>query len=340
MNAAAATTRTEASPLLRRVVRNMAVVDWIAFVYFGIMATALLATRHANWAGSLKDICIDWAMLVVMLVLVRGEVVKGVAASGLFRLGIMVPIVLSYFQLRWILPAITPRALDQQLYAFDLRVFHYEPSVAWDKFVSPQTTEWFAFFYFGYFIIVALNVLPFLALSGDNKLLRHFGTGLVAQFVCTHMLYAVVPGFGPYHELHFDHELQGGFFWSLVLASVHSAGALKDIFPSLHTGAPTFFAIFAFVHRKHLPFKYTWPVLAFCVSQIIGATMFLRWHYLVDIIAGFSLATFNVLFWGRVVDWELGRRDKLALSPVFGVSPVKALLERVRARSENADQEI
>ncbi|HEX4514136.1 MAG TPA: hypothetical protein VH054_11390, partial [Polyangiaceae bacterium] len=162
--------------MLRRVVRNMAVVDWIAFVYFGIMATALLATRHANWAGSLKDICIDWAMLTVMLVLVRGEVVKGVAASGLFRLGIMVPIVLSYFQLRWILPAITPRALDQQLYAFDLRVFHYEPSVAWDKFVSPQTTEWFAFFYFGYFIIVAANVLPFLALSGDNKLLRHFGT--------------------------------------------------------------------------------------------------------------------------------------------------------------------
>src|SRR5258708_4466195 len=165
--------RAETAPLLRRVVRNMAVVDWIASVYFLIMATALVATRHANWAGSLKDICIDWAVLVVMLVLVRGELVRGAAASTLFPVGIAPPPV----------------------------------------------------------------------------------------------LYAVVPGFGPYHELHFEHELQGGFFWGVVLHGVHSAGALKDIFPSLHTGAPTFFAIFAFVHRKHIVFKYTWPILAFCVLQ-------------------------------------------------------------------------
>jgi len=322
--------------LLRRVVRNMAVVDWIAGTYFGILACTLLATRHSNWEGSLKDVCIDWTMLILMLVLVRGEVIRGAAASALFRVGITAPVVLSYFQLRWILPAITSRALDPQIYAFDLRVFHYEPSVAWDKFVSPSTVEWFAFFYFGYFVIVACNVLPFLALGSDNKLLRHFGTGLVAQFVFTHMLYMVVPGFGPYHELRFDHELVGGPFWALVLHSVHSAGALKDIFPSLHTGAPTFFAIFAFVHRKTLPFKYAWPVLAFCCLQIIGATMFLRWHYLIDIIAGFSLATFNVLFWGRVVDWELARRERLGLPGVFGPAPLPWLLERLRraVRSE------
>lgn len=320
----------DSQTMLRRIVRNMAVVDWIAFTYFGVMACALLYTRNANCWGSLKDVCIDWAMLSVMLALVRGDLVRGVVAASLYRVGIMLPIVLSYFQLRWILPAITPRTVDAQLYAFDMRVFHYEPSVAWDRFVTPATTEWFAFFYFGYFVIVAANVLPFLALSGDNKLLRHFGTGLTAQFCVTHLLYAVVPGFGPYHELRFGHELQGGFFWALVLHSVHSAGALKDIFPSLHTGAPTFFAIFAFVHRKHLPFKYTWPVLAFCVSQIIGATMFLRWHYLVDIVAGFTLATFNVLFWGRVVDWEMSRRDRLGLSPVFGLAPVKWVADRVR----------
>jgi len=80
-----------------------------------------------------------------------------------------------------------------------------------------------------------------------------------------------------------------------------------------------------------MPFKYTWPILAFCVSQIIVATMFLRWHYLFDIIAGFSLAAFNVLFWGRVIDWELARRDKLGLPPVFGTAPVKAAYQRLRA---------
>jgi hypothetical protein len=323
-------TTLEAPTLARRVVRNMAVVDWIATTYFMTLVTCLLVTRNANCWGSLKDVCIDFAMLLLCFTLVRGEVVKGVAASALYRVGICAPIVLSYFQLRWILPAITSRALDQQIYAFDMRVFHYEPSIAWDKYVTESTTEWFAFFYLGYFLIVAVNVLPFLSLAGDNKLLRHFGTGLVAQFCITHVLYMVVPGFGPYHELHFQHELSGAVWWPAVLRGVHSAGALKDIFPSLHTGAPTFFTIFAFVHRKKFPFKYTWPILAFCVSQIIGATMFLRWHYLIDIIAGFTLAAFNVLFWGRVVDWELARRERLGLSPVFGPAPLPWLFERFR----------
>jgi hypothetical protein len=320
--------------LVRRVVRNMAAVDWIAGLYFGVIACALLATRHSNWEGSLKDTCIDWTMLVLMLVLVRGEVIRGAAASSLYRVGITAPIMLSYFQLRWILPAVTSRSLDPQIYAFDLHVFHYEPSVAWDHFVNPSTVEWFAFFYFGYFVILMANVLPFLAFGTDGKLLRHFGTGLTAQFCITHLLYMVVPGFGPYHELRFGHELHGGVFWALVLHSVHSAGALKDIFPSLHTGAPTFMAIFAFVHRKHLPFKYAWPVLAFCCLQIIGATMFLRWHYLIDIVAGFTLATFNVLFWGRVVDWETARRERLGLPSIFGMAPVPWLLERVRRSNQ------
>ncbi len=327
-NARAAT--LEEPTLVRRVVRNMAVVDWIATTYFITLVIALLATRNANCWGSLKDVCIDFAMLILAFVLVRGEVVRGVAASALYRIGITAPVVLSYFQLRWILPAINTRALDQQIYAFDMRVFHYEPSVAWDKYVTQSTTEWFAFFYLGYFAILAFNVLPFLSLAGDGKLLRHFGTGLVAQFCITHVLYFIVPGFGPYHELHFSHELSGPVWWPAVLQGVHSAGALKDIFPSLHTGAPTFFAIFAFVHRKHFPFRYTWPILAFCVSQIIGATMFLRWHYLIDIIAGFALATFNVLFWGRVVDWELARRERLNLPTVFGPAPLPWVFERIR----------
>ena len=321
---------------MRRIVRNLAVVDWIATTYFGILVLCLLGTRGPNCWGSLKDVCIDYAMLILAFILVRGELVRGVAAAALYRVGITAPIVLSYFQLRWIAPAITSRALDSQLYAFDLRLFHVEPSVAWDKYVTSNTTEWFAFFYFGYFFILLVNVLPFLSLAGDGKLLRHFGTGLVAQFCCTHVLYLVVPGFGPYHELKFDHELVGGPFWNLVVQSVHSAGALKDIFPSLHTGAPTFFAVFAFLHRKKFPFRYAWPVLGFCVIQIIGATMFLRWHYLIDIVAGFALGTFNAVFWGRVVDWEFVRRERLGLAAVFGVAPVPTLLERVGVSSRRS----
>ncbi len=324
--------RAADTSLVRRVARNFAVLDALPLVYFSVLATALFAARNTNMWGCLKDTSINFTIALLTVVLVRGELVRGAAGGLIYRVGICVPVVLSYFQLRWILPAITQRSLDRQIYDFDLRVFHYEPSVAWDKYVTHNATEWFAFFYFGYFLILAVNVLPFLLFARDGRLLRHVALGIVAQFCITHATYALVPGFGPYHELQYAHELQGGFFWSLVLHSVHSAGALKDIFPSLHTGAPTFLAIFAFVHRKHAPFKYVWPILAFCASQIIIATMFLRWHYLVDIVAGLLLATFNVLLFAKIEAWEASRRERLGLTSVFGAAPGPWLIDRLRGR--------
>jgi PAP2 superfamily len=101
---------------------------------------------------------------------------------------------------------------------------------------------------------------------------------------------------------------------------VKSAGAQKDIFPSLHTAVPTFFALFAFRYRHvQWPFRYTWPVMAFCASQIIGATMFLRWHYLIDIIAGVTLAVLAVTVSEALVVWDAKRRERIARELGAGV---------------------
>jgi membrane-associated phospholipid phosphatase len=133
----------------------------------------------------------------------------------------------------------------------------------------------------------------------------------------------VVPAYGPWLYLNgqFSHELHGGFWWPLVRKTVSAAGSRTDVFPSLHTGGPTFLALFSFRHRKLLPFKYTWPVVAFFATQIVAATMFLRWHYLVDIVAGFSLATTIVLVAPRVLAWERARRANAGLEPTWTPLP-------------------
>ena len=125
-------------------------------------------------------------------------------------------------------------------------------------------------------------------------------------------IYTLVPGYGPYHFLAgtFQHELSGGPFWHAVQATV-SAGVLEDIFPSLHTACPTYFALFSFRYRKVAPFKYTWIVTTFCALQIIVATMFLRWHYLIDIVAGITLAIFAVTVSEALVVRDAARRERL-----------------------------
>jgi membrane-associated phospholipid phosphatase len=128
-----------------------------------------------------------------------------------------------------------------------------------------------------------------------------------------------VPGWGPYWYLkgEYQHVLAGGPFWRLVRETVDAGGAQKDIFPSLHTAAPTFLAIYSLRHRHVVPFRYTWPVVAFLATQIIIATMFLRWHYLIDIVAGLTLATTASFVGQRIADWERARRERLGVQAAW-----------------------
>lgn len=302
-------------------VRNWASQDWIAVCYLSLLIVALCVGKGAHRADCIEKVAADLGAFLFILALVRGNVIRwgSTASSLVYRVSIIVILLASFFQLREILPAVSPWSLDADIYAFDTRVFGFEASVALDRYVTPATTEWFAFFYFLYFLILSVHVLPMVFWNKDPHLLNRFATGILLLFMAAHILYMVVPGYGPYWYLKdtFHHELQGGVFWRWVRETVDAGGAQKDIFPSLHTAAPTFFAIFSFRHRDRFPFKYTWPVMTFVATQIIVATMFLRWHYLVDIVAGLTCAFTAQLLGQYIADWESAKRERLGLQAVW-----------------------
>ena len=304
-----------------RFVKNLSAQDWWIGLYFGLLLFALAIGNGPNRAESAQKVTVDLSIFLFTLALTRGGILKrGSFANGIvYRLSVFLSVFLSYFQLRHILPSVSGRSLDADILAFDMRVFGVEPSVAWDQFVTPVTTEWFAFFYFGYFFFLSAHIFPMMLAARDKEMLAHFSFGIFIVFCTGHLVYMIVPGWGPYHHLagQFQHELKGGVFWGLVKEAVDAGGAQKDIFPSLHTAAPTFFAIFSFRYRDRVPFKYTWLPMAFFASQIICATMFLRWHYLIDIFAGMTLAATAVLVSGRVMAWEKKRREAWGVNPTF-----------------------
>ena len=306
---------------VRRLARNLAAQDYLISGYFALMLFAVLAAKGPGREESIRTVVIDIGCFAGGLLLTRGGILRhGSFANGIvYRLTLFLAVFLSYFQLRWILPAVSPHAVDADILAFDLRVFGFEPSIAWDRYVTPHTTEWFAFFYFGYFFLVAAHVLPIMLIGKDKLRTAHFALGIFMVFCTGHLLYMVVPGWGPYRHLagQFEHPLEGGLFWRLVRATVDAGGAQKDIFPSLHTATPTYFAIYAYIHRRVLPFRFTWPLMAFSATQIIVATMFLRWHYLIDIIAGLAVATTAALVSLRVVTWESARRERRGVPAIW-----------------------
>ena len=105
-----------------------------------------------------------------------------------------------------------------------------------------------------------------------------------------HFLYTLVPGAGPFATLAFEEPLHGGFWWRQVQVTVAAAGAQLDIFPSLHTAFPVYFTLFAIGNRDDPLLRWAWPLLGFIALNIVVATMFLRWHWFIDVAFGLVLA--------------------------------------------------
>lgn len=236
-----------------------------------------------------------------------------------YRTAQLLAVLGSYLLFRDFLPVANPGSLDIELYQLDLALFGVEPALALDGYVTPAMTEWFAFFYYSYFILMCVHLFPIIYFSRDYRQVAEFGLGMTIIAAVGHTLYVLVPGFGPYLALtdQFENALPSGFWWNTVLTTVETGGALKDIFPSLHTGFTTFIVLFSFHHRKRLPYRYSLPIVAFFVVNIIGATMYLRWHYLIDVVAGLLLATAAYVLAVRGTAWEADRRKRVGRSPVW-----------------------
>ena len=237
-----------------------------------------------QYAGTLLFVTVC-ALVLTRAVLIQNQRIRGIV----YRIGAFLPMVLSYFELRWILPGLQPALLDHQLHAIDLRVFGFTPSVWMAQFNEKPIVEWISFFYYGYFYMLVLMLIPELFLERGRRLIELMA-GALAVCAFGHFGYTLVPGAGPYATLEFAEPLNGGFWWEQVRQTVAVAGAHLDIFPSLHTAYPTYFALHAFGHRSHPVFKRLWPFMFFFAFNIIIATMFLRWHWGIDVLAGLALA--------------------------------------------------
>lgn len=294
---------------VEKLILRLAAHDWLLCGYLLTLLCKVVATggRHHRWATAC--IVFDLAVFIGAVYFVRRSRPTHFLSSLVYRLGVLTALLGSFLELQWILPAASGPAVDGELHAIDLRLFGIEPALAFERFVSPQSTEWFSFFYYGYFPLLAAHVLPLLFLGKDQRVLTTFGFGILWLYCVGHVFYTVVPAYGPYAHLAFQRPLEGALWWPLVKSTVASVdgSARTDVFPSLHTAGSVFLVLYAFKARKSAPFKYTWLPLAFVVSQIVVATMFLRWHYLIDICAGLVLAWTGIIAGEAALWWDEGR---------------------------------
>jgi len=301
--------------------KSLAVQDWVALAYNAVLNLAVALAPP----GPVRDRCelrvggmLLWCIFT--LIVVRGRLVRGRFLPALvYRTGVYGTVQISYFFFREFLPLVNPGSLDHELHLLGMHLFGSEPALRLDAIVTPVTTEWFAFFYFGYFFVLATHVLPMIFTNKDRRVLGEFTFGLMVVVCVGHTSYMLVPGYGPLRAIadEFQHRLPNGLWLNVVMDTVAEGGALKDIFPSLHTAAPTFILLFSFRNRALPPYRYTWWIVMFFALNIIVATMFLRWHWIVDVVAGLALAVTAQALGVVVTRFELERRARFALEPTW-----------------------
>jgi membrane-associated phospholipid phosphatase len=291
---------------------NIARQDVIAATFhFYTFVRAILAPDGADAEIARRFSFALLAITVITIALVRGEVLpRGRARSVIYRTGLFFPMVLSYFEMRFLLPALEPNLVDAQLMAIDEAIFGVSPVFTLQALNQyPLAIEWLSVAYYSYFYIMALMLLPSLYLE-SHRVMAELLAGALIICAVGHVFYTLVPGGGPVLHIAFDEPLNGGFFLDKVFETVSAAGAQYDVFPSLHTAYLTYFALVAYGRRREPIFKVVFPILAVIAAHMIVATVALRWHWAIDVIAGLALAIAARLISFALVKAELGRKEE------------------------------
>jgi len=212
-------------------------------------------------------------------------------------------VIFTYKQLYFIIsPLHQYRDYDAFLAAIDRWIFGCNPTQWLERFSNPFLTEIlqiaYSLFYL-LFIAVGLELYCRKELSEFRK----FRFTMVYGFFLSYLGYFLLPAVGPRFTLHdfsrIDSELPGLFLTSIlrrfvdfcesippqVSSAVAQACAQRDVFPSGHTMMTLMVIIMAFRYRLRI----RKVILALGILLIIG-TVYLRYHYVIDIWAGAMLA--------------------------------------------------
>lgn len=215
----------------------------------------------------------------------------------------MALIPLLYESLGPLILAARPVAMDSMLIAADRALFGSDPTVLLQRFIHPFLTDVFYVFYLAYyFIAIALGVVFWVR---DRVVARRFIFTLSLAYVLSYAGYFAVPALGPRAALAGSHfvPLQTTAVSRAISATLDELEHTKcDVFPSGHTMVAVLVLIVAYQRARDA----FWWLLPVAIGLIVS-TVYCRFHYVVDLIAGTVLAVIAVPIGDRLYDGWTGR---------------------------------
>src|ERR1017187_5364403 len=175
---------------------------------------------------------------------------------------------------------------DQALMAIDQRLFGCQLSVVLQRIISPPLTTWMTFAYFFHLVNIPF-IACFLYVFRDHRRFREMMSGVMVVSFLGLMGYLLVPAIGPVYTLRNQYTVplhQSMWMFNREVDFMDFARIRRDCFPSLHVAISFVVWLYAYRNSK----KLFW-ILAPVMLSLWVSTVYLRYHYLIDVVAGVVL---------------------------------------------------
>jgi len=241
-----------------------------------------------GWWSSIEDAAWLFAAHLAGVALLMFEVKRPNPTSWVFRNWYALPYVAScYKEMALIIPGVRLTDADQWLADLDFRLWGVHPTVWLERIQTPALTELLQVVYT--LFVPAVLLIPFWIWRRRRfREFQYYAFLIALGYLASYIGYLIVPARGPRFLLnHLQHiPLQGLWLFHAMQSTLDRLeSAHYDCFPSGHTEL----TILAWWSSRAISKPVFWVYLAY-TPLIIFATVYLRYHYTVDVLAGIVLA--------------------------------------------------
>jgi membrane-associated phospholipid phosphatase len=270
--------------------------------FFFLLGLALLTLLFKNLVPLWRSQLLFYAMLFGLLfVLKLSSDRKGSIGIGslLNDFSPIAFIIFTYQSLGNMIQYLQPD-VDPYLIRIDFFLFGVHPTVWMEQWITPWFTDLLSLAYISYYFLPVILVLT-LYLKGRKEEFGRVMFILTFGYYLSFIGYILFPAIGPrFTQAHlYSVPLEGSFIADFVRNTLNTLEHNKrDCMPSGHTQIALMVLFLARRYEKTIFYLFL-PV----VSGLILSTVYLRYHYVIDLMAGVALAIGCVLIGPWIYRW-------------------------------------
>ncbi len=240
------------------------------------------------------------SIILLQIIPVNSGIMKDIMIPGISILAI-------FESLENVVWNINGRDLDYILIRIDYLLTSTYPTLVFEKIATPLLTDIMQLAYTTYYFI-PLSLGIFLKIHRNEEGFQRSLFIILFCFYLSYLGYLIIPALGPRYtisHLHENTELHGLFIKDHIYELLNRLEGIKrDAFPSGHVAIALITLFLSMEYEKGLS-KILFPL----VILLMVSTIYLRYHYLIDVIGGIILAIISILG-GSYIYRNIKKRDE------------------------------